>query len=152
MSKALIVQKIVKFPTDTETLWTALTDPQYTRQYMYGCELISDWIPGHDIIWKGASDGMVYVKGKILEYREGEKLRFSTAAPDKDIPENPVTVTYELIPHKDYVMLTITQGDYANMENGKEHYQNSLEGWDEVIEDLKGLFVEEDEEAGDEGI
>ena len=146
MHKPLIVQKIVKFPTDAETLWVALTDPQYTQHYMYGCELISDWIPGHDIVWKGATDGQIYVHGKIIEYREGEKLTFSTAAPDKAIPDNPITVTYELTPHKDHVILSITQGDYATLENGTEHYKNSLEGWDEVIEDLKALFEEEDEE------
>lgn len=146
MSKPLIVQKIVKFPTDAETLWTALTDPQYTQQYMYGCELISDWVPGNDVVWKGAADGQVYVKGKVLEYRENEKLVFSTAAPDKEIPENPVTVTYNLTPHKDHIILTITQGDYANMENGQEHYKNSLEGWEEVIEDLKALFVIDSEQ------
>ena len=146
MHKPLIVQKIVKFPTDAETLWVALTDPQYTQHYMYGCELISDWIPGHDIVWKGATDGQIYVHGKIIEYREGEKLTFSTAAPDKAIPDNPITVTYELTPHKDHVILSITQGDYSSLENSMEHYKNSLEGWDEVIEDLKALFEEEDEE------
>ena len=146
MHKPLIVQKIIKFPTDAETLWTALTDPQYTRHYMYGCELISDWIPGHDIVWRGANDGKVYVHGKIIEYREGEKLTFSTAAPDKEIPANPITVTYEITPHKDDVILSITQGDYAVLENGAEHYKNSLEGWDEVIGDLKALFEFEEEE------
>ena len=38
-----------------DRVWHVLTTPEYTRQFMYSCDAISDWQPGSELNWVGAS-------------------------------------------------------------------------------------------------
>ena len=49
---------------------------------MFGCELISDFKDGSAIIWKGASDNKVYVKGTIAGIKPGKLLQFTVFDPN----------------------------------------------------------------------
>src|SRR5215469_13260190 len=41
-------------------VWQVLTDSAYTKRYMFGCEIASDWSIGGPFDWKGAADGVIY--------------------------------------------------------------------------------------------
>ncbi|MGB6154154.1 MAG: SRPBCC domain-containing protein [Pricia sp.] len=99
MEESMIIRKEVEFNTSKERVWDLLTNPEMTKQYMLGCEVLSDWTVGSTIIWKGKTeDGqeITHVKGNITEIVDGEKVTFTMLDPNmgiRDIPENYVDLT-----------------------------------------------------------
>ncbi|MEM7484607.1 MAG: SRPBCC domain-containing protein [Bacteroidota bacterium] len=66
----MVIKKEVLLKVNKEKVWSLLTNPEMTKQYMFGCEVLSDWNLGNKIIWKGLTeDGkeVIYVKGEIIE-------------------------------------------------------------------------------------
>lgn len=135
----MIIKEEVKFNATVAQVWELLIDPALTKQYMFGCEVISDWKVGSPVYWNGKTengDEITYVKGEVLEYEYGKKVTSTTFDPNSgmaDIPENYVHLTYELQPIEDGVLLTITQGDFAGAEEGKKRYEESKSGWKEMV-------------------
>jgi uncharacterized protein YndB with AHSA1/START domain len=41
-------------------VWSALTDPDQIKQYMFGSEVVTDWRQGSQIVWKGEYEGKEY--------------------------------------------------------------------------------------------
>lgn len=110
---------------------------------MYGCEVISDWKVGGSLIWKGAEDGKVYVKGNIVSIDPGRRLQFTTFDPNsemQDTPSNYTTVTYELSPENGTTELTVTQGDFSKVVDGEKRYSHTVGGWDYALKGLKELL------------
>ena len=80
-------------------VWAALTDPAQIKEYMFGSEVETDWIPGSTITWKGKYQGKAYEdKGKIVELDPPRRLvvthfspmsgagRYTGKLPYSDIP------------------------------------------------------------------
>lgn len=139
MSKTFIIKEEVIFKADVKEVWNLLINPEMTKQYMYGCELISDWSIGSEVLWKGKTeDGqeVVYVKGKVLEYEEGKKVVSTTFDPNSgmaDIPANHVELSYELEQMDEGTKLTIIQGDFYGAEDGEKRYNDSKGGWSGMV-------------------
>jgi len=115
---------------------------------MFGCELVSDLKVGSPILWRGASDAKIYVKGKIVSITPNKLLRFTTFDPNavdkyEDIPSNYTTATYELSPREEGTLLSVTQGDYSKIVNGSKRYQDTVTGWDFVLPKIKELAEKE---------
>ena len=74
MEKA-VVQNSIHINTEPSKVWNALVNPQMTKQYMFGCETVSDWKKGSPLLWQAIYEGKetVFVKGIILEI-EPEKI------------------------------------------------------------------------------
>jgi uncharacterized protein YndB with AHSA1/START domain len=143
MHKELTVKKSVKLNADSRKVWDALTNPQLTKQYMYNCEILCDWKVGSPLIWKGAEDGKVYVKGNIVSIDPGRRLQFTTFDPNsemQDTPLNYTTVTYELSPQNGTTELTVTQGDFSKVVDGEKRYNHTVGGWDYALKGLKELL------------
>ncbi len=146
MSKSMIITRKVEFKAKTAKVWNLLVNPEMTRQYMFGCEVVSDWKIGSSVNWKGKTeDGkdVVYVKGKVLEYEEGEKVTFSMFDPNmgiEDIPRNYVNLTYEIIPEEKGCLLIITQGDFKDADNAEKRFEESEQGWEMVIPTMKKIL------------
>lgn len=145
MKKELVVKKTVKLNAATSNVWEALTNPELTKKYMFGCEVISDWKLGSPIIWKGFSEGkeVVYVKGTIVNIAPGKLLQFTTFDPNsglEDVPSNYTTVTYELSPESEQTVLSVTQGDFGRVANGEKRYNHTVGGWDYALNGLKKLL------------
>lgn len=144
-NKIMIIKKEIQFNANKEEIWNLLTNPKMTKQYMFGCEVLSDWNVGNKIIWKGyTEDGkeVIYVKGEITEIIQGEKVSFTMFDPNigiKDIPENYVNLTYELTELENRTRLTIVQGDFSGAENAEKRFAESKGGWDMVIPLMKKL-------------
>src|SRR5437870_4697257 len=97
MSNELIFKKSITINAPPSDVWEALTNPVLTKKYMFNCEAISDWKEGSSLIWKGAEDGKIYVKGKIEKIIPQKLFRYTVISPEReDKPENYTTVTYEL--------------------------------------------------------
>lgn len=145
MEKKFITNTIV-INADRDSVWKALTDPQQTKKYMFGCETVSDWKLGSPLLWKGSYEGkdVVFVKGIITDIKPGKFLAYTTFDPNNaampDVPENYLTVTYDLQENNGQTLLTVTQGDYSKVAEGEKRYQesyNSGEGWNPILIKIK---------------
>jgi uncharacterized protein YndB with AHSA1/START domain len=144
---SLIIRNEITIAAPVEKVWDALVNPAQTKQYMFGCEALSDWKPGSELLWKGEHEGkeIVWVKGEILEIEPEKFLRYTTIDPHShidDVSENYLHVTYELIPQDTKTLLKVTQGDYSTVADGERRYQDSYnngEGWNPILVEIKKL-------------
>ena len=139
MQKPMIIKQEVDFNFDEKQVWNLLTNPSDTKQYMYGCEVLSDWNIGCPIIWKGKTeDGteVIYVKGEITEFEKERKVTFTMFDPNQgmeDKSENYVSLSYELQKTQTGTKLLLTQGDFSMVENGESRYEEASKGWEMVL-------------------
>ncbi len=144
---ALEIQKSIEVNAPVATLWKILTDNQFIQQYMFGCYADTDWRVGSPLLWKGAADGKLYVKGKIVSIDAPHRLAYTMIDPNSplaDIPSNYLTMTYTLKERgANACTLEITQGDFAAVEDGEKRYQDSLGGGDTILPAIKKLAEEE---------
>ncbi len=147
MSAPLIVKNSIVINAPAAKVWDALVNPEQTKKYMFGCETVSDWKPGSDLLWRGHYEGkaMIFVKGKIVEIISGKFLSYTTIDPNSgiaDIPENCLTVTYDLNDENDQTVLTTTQGDYSTVGDGVKRLRETLDGggWQPILEAIKKLL------------
>jgi len=148
MAKQLILKNSIAINAPVSKVWDALTNPEQTKKYMFGCETVSDWKVGSPLLWKGSYEGkeMVFVKGNIVDIKPEKFLAYTTIDPNStidDISENYfLTVTYNLSVEKGQTVLTVTQGDYATVAEGERRYQeafNGGEGWNPILVEIKKL-------------
>ena len=141
----MIIEKQVIFEASEEKVWDLLTNPKMTKQYMFGCEVHSDWKVGDSINWIGTTEEgkeIVYVKGEIVAIEEGRKVTLTMLDPNigiADIPKNYAQLTYELASSDKGTLLTIKQ-NFEGTENAEKRYNESLNGWDMVIEVMKKIM------------
>lgn len=139
--KELIVKKSIKINSESAKIWDVLTNPKHTKEYMFGCEVISDWKIGNPITWKGM-DGKVYVKGNIVKLEHGKILQYTTFDPNMgldDVPANYLTATYELKSENDHVTLSVVHGDFGKVADGEKRYNETMFGWDMVLPKIKEI-------------
>ena len=130
MSTELNIVNTIAIHAPAATIWDALTNPEITQAYMFGCETVSEWEIGSDLLWKGQYQGMdmIFVKGKIIQLVPNQLLVYTVFDPNStipDIPENYLTVTYQLQQKEGFTQLTVTQGDYNQVAEGQRRYQES---------------------------
>jgi uncharacterized protein YndB with AHSA1/START domain len=146
MSAPLIVKNSIIINAPAAKVWDALVNPEQTKKYMFGCETVSDWKPGSELLWRGNYDGkdMVFVKGNIVEITPEKFLSYTTIDPNsgiEDIPENYLTVTYDLNEENGQTVLTTTQGDYSTVGEGEKRFRETLAGggWQPILDGIKKL-------------
>ncbi len=145
--QALFVKNTIHVNAPANKLWDALTNPQQTKKYMFGCETVSDWKPGSPLLWKMIYEGkeLVAVKGHIVSIEPGKQLAYTTFDPNsemEDIPANYLTVTYTLEEKNGHTLFTVTQGDFSQVAEGERRYQeahNNGEGWNPIMVEIKKL-------------
>lgn len=140
------IKKAIVINAQTEDVWKALTDPEFTSKYMFGCTLLCSWKVGEPFVYKGNKDGKEYTRsrGQLLNFIPEKLLQFSSYSPSssvKDIPSNYTTVTFELVAETDGVTtLRVTQGDFASVEEGERSYSESEMDWDYSLNALKSYL------------
>jgi len=147
MSQPLIVTNTIVIQAPASKVWDALTNPQQTKKYMFGCETVSDWKKGSPLLWSALYEGKetVFVKGIIKDIQPENFLAYTTIDPNSDIddvPENYLTVTYKLEEKNGETVFTVTQGDYAKVADSEKRYQeayNNGEGWNPILIEIKKL-------------
>ncbi|HEX5112253.1 MAG TPA: SRPBCC domain-containing protein [Saprospiraceae bacterium] len=150
MSEPLIIKNSISIRAPKAKVWDALVNPEQTKKYMYGCEPISDWKTGSELLWQGV-DGdksITFVKGKIIAIRPEEYLAYTVIDPNNtevpDIPENYLTVTYTLEENNGETRCSVTQGDYSTVANGQGRYDDTMKvgGWQSILDAIKSLVEE----------
>jgi uncharacterized protein YndB with AHSA1/START domain len=142
-----MAESFIRHTLDVEApisiLWKILTENEFIQQYMFGCIAETDWKPGSALLWKGAADGKVYVKGKIVSVEAPHLLAYTIIDPNNpaipDIPENYLTVTCTLKERGAASTLEIAQGDYSTVANGQQRYEDSAGGGDFILQSIKKL-------------
>ena len=141
----LFIKNSISINALPQKVWDALINPEKTKIYMFGCETVSDWKVGSQLLWKANYEGkeMVFVKGNIIEIEDFKKLVYTVFDPNstmEDIPQNYLTVTYELIFDENNTTLNVTQGDYNSVAEGEKRYKESYnngEGWNPILVGIK---------------
>lgn len=139
----LVIRKSVAIHAPAAKVWRVLTDNAYIPQYMFGCVTETDWQPGSPLLWRGAADGKLYVKGTVVRIDAPHTLAYTVIDPNSDIadvPENYLTMTYTLTEDDAGVTtFEIQQGDYSTVANGQKRYEDSLGGGDFILPAIKKL-------------
>ncbi len=139
MNKSMIVKEEVLFKASPGQVWDLLINPAMTKQYMFGCEVISDWKIGSPVYWKGKTENgneVIYVKGEVLAFQEGIKVTTTTFDPNagmEDIPANYVELSYEISKVEGGTLLKIMQGDFSMAAEGEKRFKESQTGWKEIV-------------------
>ena len=147
MSNPLVVTNTITIEAPARKVWDALTNPEQTKKYMFGCEALSDWKPGSPLIWKGTFNGveMVAVKGDVVSIEPGKSLVYTVIDPNNpkipDLPENYLTITCDLTESNGHTILEVSQGDYSTVAEGQSRYQHTVDGggWDPILTQIKAL-------------
>ena len=122
--------------TTPKKLWTAITKPEFTRQYWAGVENVSDWKKGSK--WEhigGDKQREVWITGKVLECTPPKRLVLSWADPD-DLADKS-RVTFEIEPAEDMVCLTVT---HDNFKAGSSMVAKVSGGWPRVLSSMKSFL------------
>jgi len=150
MHEPLLIKNSITINAPVKKVWEALTNPEWTQKYMFGCDAISDWKIGSPLLWQGTYEGkeMIFVKGKIIDLIPEKFLAYTVFDPHstiQDIPENYLTVTYKLVFGNGVTRLDVTQGDYTTVAEGERRYAESYnggEGWNPILVEMKKLVEE----------
>ena len=143
----LTVTNRITINADAKKVWDALTNPEQTKKYMFGCEALSDWKAGSSLLWKGMQEGqeMIFVKGFVLAIEPYEFLKYSVIDPFAsypDIPENYLNVSYELTEENGITTLVIIQDGFEHAAQGEKRYKdvyNNGDGWNPILKAIKDV-------------
>lgn len=144
MSK-LMVEDGTQIQAPAERVWKILTQSEFIQQYMFGCIVETDWKPGSPLLWKGAADGHLYVKGHVVAIDSPKRLEYTVIGTDTklpDVPENYLTIVYKVADQKDgSVNLHLSMGDYNAVGEGKKRYDETVAGggWAPMLKKIKEL-------------
>ena len=58
----LVIEKEILLNVPVSKVWEALTNSKWTKQYMFGYEVFSEWEIGDSIVWKTNIKGKEYVR------------------------------------------------------------------------------------------
>jgi uncharacterized protein YndB with AHSA1/START domain len=147
----LIVKSEILINAPAAKVWDALTKPEQTKKYMFGCETVSDWKAGSELLWRGSYEGkeMVFVKGRIVEIKSPSLLKYTVIDPNasySDIPENHLNVTYEVTAEGNQTRLVVTQDGFEGAAEGEKRYKdtyNNGEGWNPILVQIKKIAEED---------
>lgn len=139
----LFIRKSVEVNAPAEALWKVLTDNDFIPQYMFGCVAETDWKAGSPLLWKGAADGILYVKGRVVAVDAPHRLEYTVIDPNNpavpDIPENYLTMIYEIREQGGRTVFELIQGDYSKVAEGQKRYDDTLRGDDHLLVKIKEL-------------
>lgn len=139
----LFIRKSVEVNAPAEALWKVLTDNDFVPQYMFGCVAETDWKAGSPLLWKGAADGILYVKGHVVAVDAPHRLEYTVIDPNNpavpDIPENYLTMIYEIREQGGRTVFELIQGDYSKVAEGQKRYDDTLRGDDHLLVKIKEL-------------
>ena len=123
--------------TTPEKLWSALTDPEFMKQYWFGTHCESQWTPGSS--WEHVSGGQILDAGEIVEAEPPRRLviRWQNQYKPELKAEGVSRCTMELEPSGNAVKLTITH----TIEREASKFIEAVSGgWPKVMSNLKSLL------------
>jgi uncharacterized protein YndB with AHSA1/START domain len=99
----------------SERVFDLLTNPQLTKLWQHGRELITEWKTGEPIRFRTEwTGGLLEQWGTVLEIRPNELVKYNLFTPrpgDEDRIENYCTTSYVLTSENDHTRVEIIQED-----------------------------------------
>jgi hypothetical protein len=94
----------------TAKVWEVLTLANYTQQFIFDGELVSEWVSGESILLEVERSGgkQIVEKGKVEEIIPGSFLKFILFG-YSEFSSDPVTFQYELISGEGGIRLILFQ-------------------------------------------
>ncbi len=128
----------IRIRAPIEAVWKAITDPAYTRQYLFGLSVRSEWTRGVRIVYE-TQDGAVYMEGTLLDASAPHRLSYSLRVlRDADTAADlPSRVTWELRPVEDGCELTVVHDEF---DGETPTYRAVSGGWPVALEGLRELL------------
>ncbi|MEW9699541.1 SRPBCC family protein [Paenibacillus sp. SI8] len=125
--------------TTPEKLWAALTNSEFTKQYFFGREIVSDWQVGSS--FEMMNKGKVVDYGEILIYEPYRLLTVSWSVKDVE-GDRSSKVTYELTPMNSTIKLTLLHEDLLEKDIRKDEgkFEGFNNGWPAILSNLKSLL------------
>ena len=141
--KEYIVRKKIKIKAKPSEVWDALTNPEKTKKYFFGCRVISDWKEGSTITFRGRIFFVIKIemKGKIVKAEPGQLLEYTlknSGGDEKTFSRVTDKLTYE----NGVTTLSITD-DVGQGKGAEKRYNRSVKGWDKILNGLKELVENE---------
>jgi uncharacterized protein YndB with AHSA1/START domain len=131
----------IEIDASRDKVWSALTDPEQIKEYMFGSEVVTDWQQGSPITWKGEYEGKPYEdKGEIVEIEPQRRVKmthFSPLSGQEDRPENYHTLVYELAESDGRTRVSLSQDNNPSQEaadHSQANWEKMLTGLKEVVE------------------
>jgi uncharacterized protein YndB with AHSA1/START domain len=127
--------------TTPEKLWQALTNSEFTKQYFFGSEIVSDWQIGSS--FKLMNKDKVEHYGEVLVCEPYRLLTVTWSVKDKDVEGDRISkVTYELTPMNSTVKLTLLHEDLLEKDIRKDvgKIDGFNNGWPVILSNLKSLL------------
>lgn len=123
----------------TEKVWQALTDGDFTRQYVYGTRLQSSLKKGAQYAFVADGDFKA-VDGQIIDIEANRRLAMTWRAHwDAEVSKDPESrVTYEL--SSAGANVTKLRVVHDQFEKETATYKGSVEGWPLMLSSLKSLI------------
>ncbi len=139
MENNLVLRKNLKIEAPISEVWKALTDPDKLKHAMFGCEVITDWEIGSQILFTGNWEGKKFAdKGTIRDFQEGKSYEYdywSNFSGLPDLPENYSIIKFQLMESKNETILGLEQSNFAS----QTMYEHSDKNWDIVLNSLKEM-------------
>jgi len=124
--------------TTPDRLWSALTTPEFMRQYWFGCHIETQWKRGSP--WRlQFKDGRVADAGTIVEIDPPKRLVLEWRnewSPELNAEGN-ARCTMELEPSDGVVKLTVT---HEMARTGSKLIEAVGGGWPKILSNLKSLL------------
>ena len=127
---------VIYIRTTPAKLWAALTEPEWTQRYWFGCRQESDWKAGSS--WKmfmpnvGLTDS-----GEVVEVEPERRLVLSWR--NEFMPELKAAgysrMTYDIAPEGELVKLTVTH----EIDNAL-FVEKVADGWPKILSSLTSLL------------
>ena len=121
-----------------EKLWSALLQPEFTKQYWFGMHMQSEWKVGS--AWNLVfADGRVGDTGEVLEIDPPRRLvvRWHNEFRPELKAEGPAKCVFELEPAGEVVKLTIT---HSSAKPNSKLIVAVSGGWPKILSNLKSLL------------
>ena len=137
MAKSAFVY-VIYIRTTPQQLWSALTDPEFMKQYWFGMHCESEFTTGSP--WKLVNDGgEVWDAGEIVQADPPRRLviRWEHQKRPELKAEGASLCTMELAPVEQAVRLTIT---HSVEREGSKLVEAVSGGWPKILSNLKSLL------------
>ena len=129
----------IKINASKQKVWDTVTKAEFVKLWQYGSDLLTSWEIGSDIKFRTEWDDKVFEqRGKVLEFRPTEIVKYSLFAPRPDLedkPENYFIMSYVLTDEGVQTKLEIIQED--NRSNAVQEEPQGEEN--PVLKSLKDL-------------
>ncbi len=146
MQQEFIVRKQIDLQAEPAEVWEALTNPELTKKYFYGCKVSSKWKVGSRISWKRKFLWMkIELTGKITQIEPQKLLQYTLQNSNSEESDGIVSqsLVTDTLTYKNGITTLSVSDDVGQGEGAEKRYNKSVKGWDKILNGLKKLVEKE---------